>query len=190
VRARGTDVALRILTHERAPLEAFGARTQKTLGALLDDAGVAFEGSSSVFEGVDGLLRTNDAATILPEARTIALPILDGPSLPGVPATADGFIPIDDHGAVPGLADVFAAGDATACPVKHVDVACAQAGTIADVLVRRAGGAVTPQPWRPTIHEHRFAEHGVGDLTLAGDRAAGTAAILAALAGDDPTLVG
>ena len=190
VRARGADVALRVLTHERAPLEAFGDETARAIGALLHEANVAFEGSASVFEGLDGGLRVNDVGTLLPGARTVALPVLDGPSLPGVPATADGFIPVDDHGAVPGLTDVFAAGDATACPVKHVDVGCAQAATIADVLAERAGAHIAPQPWRPTVREHLFAEHGIGDLALAGDQAAETAAIIRVIADDDSTRVG
>ncbi|WP_272474554.1 FAD-dependent oxidoreductase [Baekduia alba] len=179
-RAREHDVALRVISPERVPAEAFGARAQSAVAELLDDCGVAFEGASSVFEGLDGLLRVNDAATILPGARTVALPVLDGPSLPGVPATAEGFVPVDEHGAVVGMTNVFAAGDATACPLKHVDVACAQAAAVADVLAQRAGVAVTPAPWSPAIREHLLVDHGVGDLTLATGRAADAVATLRA----------
>jgi sulfide:quinone oxidoreductase len=185
-RARGLDVALRLVTPERAPLSAFGERTTLAVGRLLDAAGVAFEGGASVFEGIDGLLRVNDAATILPDARTVALPVLDGPSLPGVPATATGFIPVDAHGAVPGLADVYAVGDATACPLKHVDVAAAQAATVADVLAARAGVAITPTPWTATVHEHQLAEHGLGDLVLVHDCTPDATAILRVIADDGP----
>jgi sulfide:quinone oxidoreductase len=145
-----------------------------------------------VFEGIDGLLRVNDAATVLPEARTVALPALDGPSLPGVPATSDGFVPVDAYGAVPGLPDVYAAGDATACPIKHIDIACAQAATIADVLAARAGCAVSPEPWTPQIREHLLSDHGIGDLVpaAAGGHATDTTAILRVIADDDPALLG
>jgi sulfide:quinone oxidoreductase len=188
-RARGLDVALRIVTPERAPLSAFGEQATLRAGALLDTAGVAFEGGASVFEGIDGLLRVNDAATILPAARTVALPVLDGPSLPGVPATADGFIPVDAHGAVPGLGDVYAVGDATACPLKHVDVAAAQAATVADVLAARAGLPVAPTPWTATAREHQLVEHGLGDLTHAHDATADATALLRVIADDGPLRV-
>jgi sulfide:quinone oxidoreductase len=188
VRARGLDVALRLITPERAPLSGFGEATTLAVGRLLDAAGVAFEGGASVFEGLDGLLRVNDAATILPEARTVALPVLDGPSLPGVPMTDDGFIPIDPHGAVPGMADVYAVGDATACPLKHVDVAAGQAATVADVIAAGAGIAVTPVPWTATVREHQLQEHGLRDLTLALDCTAHATAILRVIADDGPSL--
>jgi len=45
--------------------------------------------------------------------RVVALPVLEGPRLPGVPRDAGGFIPTDPYGRVEGLADVYAAGDAT-----------------------------------------------------------------------------
>ena len=49
---------------------------------------------------IDGLLRGSATPRRPARRPTVALPVLDGPSLPGVPATADGFIPVDDHGAV------------------------------------------------------------------------------------------
>jgi sulfide:quinone oxidoreductase len=150
---RRADAGVRLRTAEAAPLEAFGPTAQAAVGRLLDAFGVRFAGSSAGAEHDD------------PDLRIIALPVLEGPALAGVPATADGFIPIDGHGAVPGLDDVFAAGDATSCPVKHVDVACAQAATIADVLAASAGAAVTPVPWRPSVREHLLADFGIGPLS-------------------------
>jgi sulfide:quinone oxidoreductase len=149
---RNADAGLRLFTAEAAPLEAFGPAAQATTGRLLEAFGVRFAGSSSVHGGWG-------------DRPLIALPVLDGPALAGVPATDDGFIPIDGHGFVPGMDDVFAAGDATACPVKHVDVACAQAATIADVLAACAGAAVTPVPWLPNVREHLLGDFGVGMLS-------------------------
>jgi sulfide:quinone oxidoreductase len=187
-RARGLDVALRLVTPERAPLSALGERTTLAVARRLDAAGVAFEGGSSVFEGIDGLLRVNDAATILPGARTVALPVLDGPSLPGVPATAAGFIPVDAHGAVPGLADVYAVGDATACALKHVDVAAAQAAAVADAITAATGLPIIPVPWTATVREHQLVEHGIGDLVLAHDCTSDATTILRVIADDGPPL--
>jgi sulfide:quinone oxidoreductase len=149
-KARRSDVRLRLVTPERVPLERFGPRVAIALTRLLATCGVEVVAEATVFEGVDD--------------RVVALPVLDGPALPGVPLTADGFIPVDDHGAVLGLDDVFAAGDATACPVKHVDVACAQAGTVADALVARTGAAVTATPWARVVGEHLLTDHGIGAL--------------------------
>jgi sulfide:quinone oxidoreductase len=186
VRARGLDVALRLVTPERAPLSRFGEQTTLAVGRLLDAAGVAFEGGASVFEGLDGLLRVNDAATILPGGRTVALPVLDGPALPGVPSTPGGFIPVDAHGAVPGVPDVYAVGDATACALKHVDVVAAQAATVADAIAARAGVSVAPTPWTATAREHLLLDHGLGDLTLAHDCTTEARAILRVIADDGP----
>jgi sulfide:quinone oxidoreductase len=152
---RRADAGPRLRTAEVAPLEAFGPTAQAAVGRLLDVFGVRFAGSSAV---------DPDAAPD-PARAIIALPVLDGPGLAGVPRTAGGFIPIDGHGAVPGMDDVFAAGDATACPVKHVDVACAQAATIADVLAATAGAAVTPVPWLPSVREHLLTDFGIGTLS-------------------------
>jgi sulfide:quinone oxidoreductase len=150
---RQADAGVRLRTAEVAPLEAFGPTAQAAVGRLLDVFGVRFAGSSAGAEHDD------------PDLRIIALPVRDGPGLAGVPCTGDGFIPIDGHGAVPGLDDVFAAGDATACAVKHVDVACAQAATIADVIAASAGAAVTPVPWLPSVREHLLADFGIGPLS-------------------------
>ncbi|MFK9818300.1 hypothetical protein ACJEM6_24795, partial [Escherichia coli] len=40
----------------------------------------------------------------------VTLPRLRGPALAGLPADARGYIPIDRHGLVHGLSDVYAAG--------------------------------------------------------------------------------
>ena len=177
---RIAPLRLRLFTPERAPLERFGGRVAIALTRLLGTSGVEVVSEATVFEGLDDRLRLGAADRFLAEDRVVALPVLDGPALPGVPLTVDGFLPVDDYGAVPGLDDVFAVGDATACPVKHVDVACAQAGAVADVIAARAGVAVIPAPWARAVGEHQLADHGIGVLrwsdattTLALSRACG-----------------
>jgi sulfide:quinone oxidoreductase len=164
-RARVPDSRLRLFTPEAAPLSAFERVAQRGIAELLDEACVTVVPSSSVFEAIDGRARVGAVRTLLGDDQLVALPVLEGPALPGVPSTADGFIPIDDHGAVCGLEDVFAAGDATTCPIKHVDVACSQASTIADVIAVHAGvQEIMPGPWSADILEHRLDEHGLGPL--------------------------
>jgi hypothetical protein len=143
-------VNLRLISCEHAPLERFGPATQAAMARALDTVGIAFTGSARADAG---------------PSRIVTLPVLEGPWLPGVPATAEGFIPVDDHGAVPGVADVYAAGDATACPIKHVDVACAQADAVADLLAARAGAEIAPSPWRAVVREHHLADFGFGALS-------------------------
>ena len=48
----------------------------------------------------------------------IALPVMDGPAIEGLPKDAGGFIPIDEHARVAGVADVYAAGDGTNFPIR------------------------------------------------------------------------
>ena len=84
--------------------------------------------------------------------RIVAMPRLTGPSLPGLAAHAHGFVPIDAHCAVPGTAGrVFAAGDATAFPVKHGGLAAQQADTAAAAIARLAGADTDPTPFSPQI---------------------------------------
>jgi sulfide:quinone oxidoreductase len=68
-----------------------------------------------------------------------------------VPHDADGFIPTDEHGRVPGLDDVYAAGDATSFPVKQGGIAAQQADAAADAIAARAGAPVTAEPFRPVL---------------------------------------
>jgi sulfide:quinone oxidoreductase len=61
----------------------------------------------------------------------IALARLQGPRIAGLPADADGFFPVDPHGRVTGARDVFAAGDATAGPIKLGGLAAQEADAAA-----------------------------------------------------------
>jgi sulfide:quinone oxidoreductase len=159
VRAAGLDVRLRLITPERGPLAIFGARGEASVRALLDEAGVAFRGCTTVVCDVHGrLLEDDDQA--LPEQRVVALPALDGPALSGTPQAAGGFLPVDHHGAVRGAFDVFAAGAATTYPLKQADLACQQASTVAEALAQRAGAYVTPSPWKPVVRAHLLAGRG------------------------------
>ena len=79
------------------------------------------------------------------------MPRLVGPSLRGIPAERDGFIHTDPHGRVPGLEDVFAAGDATTFPVKQGGLAAQQADAVAEAIAASVGADIDPQPFRPIL---------------------------------------
>ena len=80
-----------------------------------------------------------------------ACPACAGPFLPGLPHDAEGFIPTDLHGLVEGEHDVYAAGDATTCPIKQGGIATQQADAAAEAIAARAGADVEPAPFRPVL---------------------------------------
>ena len=81
----------------------------------------------------------------------IALPRLRGRGIPGLPADAGGFLVIDEHARVTGAADVFAAGDATAEPIKQGGLAAQQADAAAEAIAAEAGAELDPRPYRPVL---------------------------------------
>ena len=82
----------------------------------------------------------------------VTLPLMLGPGLAGVPATQpDGFIPVDEHGRVVGLADVYAAGDGVDFPVKQGGIAAQQADAVAAHVAARYGAPVAAAPFRPVL---------------------------------------
>jgi CBS domain-containing protein len=106
------------------------------------------------------------------------LPRLRGPRIDGLPQTVEGFIPVDAHGQVHGLADVFAAGDIASFPVKQGGIAAQQADAAAELIAANAGADLTPQPFRPVLRgllltgrRPRYLRHeltgGAGDVSAA-----------------------
>ena len=129
---------LEIVTPELRPLNLFGPMASDALARLLDRAGIAFEGETVAEAVVGGALLTRDGRMIAADA-VIALARLQGPRLPGLPADDEGFIPVDPHGRVTGVRDVFAAGDATAGRIKQGGLAAQQADAAAEVIASEAG---------------------------------------------------
>ncbi len=124
-----------VITPEAQPLQAFGTTAARATSALLARAHVPVLTSVSITPGVP-----LDALPELPPTR-IALPLLRGPQLPGLPADELGFIPVDDDGRVTGLRNVFAAGDATDRSPKQGGLAAQRAERVAACVTELAGGA-------------------------------------------------
>jgi sulfide:quinone oxidoreductase len=141
---------LSIVTPEAEPLALFGAKASAAVRALLDERGVGFYGGRYPAEVRDGELRLVPDGSI-PADRVVSLPRLRGPSLPGLPYDAEGFIPTDLHGGVNGVDDVYAAGDATTCAIKQGGVAAQQADAVAEAIAARVGAPVQPTPFRPVL---------------------------------------
>jgi sulfide:quinone oxidoreductase len=83
--------------------------------------------------------------------RIVTQPRLVGPRLRGVPSDRDGFIDADAHGRLPRLEGVFAAGDATAFPIKQGGLAAQQADAVAETIAAMVGADIDPQPFRPIL---------------------------------------
>ena len=79
------------------------------------------------------------------------MPSYVGRPTDGIPGDERGFIPVDHHGHVHGLSDVFAAGDATDFPIKQGGLAAQQADTVAATIASDLGLKVEAEPFRPTL---------------------------------------
>jgi sulfide:quinone oxidoreductase len=144
----GVDISL--VTHEQEPLELFGPVASSAIAKLLTERGIELLTSRYP------IAFDNRVLTLSPEGdveadRVVTLPRLEGPSIGGVPTDSQGFIPTDPSGYVRDLADVFAAGDATAFPIKQGGLAAQQADAAADEIAALAGVEIEAEPFRPVL---------------------------------------
>ena len=146
-----SEVELSLVTPEEEPLGIFGSPASAAVRRLLDEAGVALHTSSYGAPGRPGWLDISPGERRLPVDRVVTLPRLVGPRLRGVPGGRDGFIHTDAHGRLAGLDGVFAAGDATAFPIKQGGLAAQQADAVAEAIAASVGAEIDPQPFRPVL---------------------------------------
>jgi len=142
--------SLMIVSPEERPLEVFGPLASDAVGRLLIRAGVEFLPGAAPDSRLGDSLLLRDGRVIAADA-VIALPRLVGRSVRGLPADADGFIPIDEHARVAGVPGVYAAGDITAGPVKQGGLATQQADAAAEAIAAEAGVEIEPRPYRPFL---------------------------------------
>jgi sulfide:quinone oxidoreductase len=142
-----TQVAL--VTPERRPVEAFGESSSEAVAEMLEMRGVAFHSASPV-RAEPGRLTLEEGEPVRADA-VVALAQLLPPRLEGLPQGERGFIPVDEHGRVPGLPGVYAAGDATAFPLKQGGIASQQADAAAEAIAADLGEDLEPLPFRPEL---------------------------------------
>jgi sulfide:quinone oxidoreductase len=175
------DVALALVTPEDEPLGLFGRAATEAVTGLLAKRGVEVHTRSHPVRHEDGSLYLIPERTLAAE-RVIALPRLQGQRIDGVPQTVDGFIPVDVHGRVYGLEDVYAAGDITSFPVKQGGIAAQQAAAAAEAIAAQAGSDVEPNPFRPVLrgllltggrpqYFRQDITGGVGDTSITSEEA-------------------
>jgi sulfide:quinone oxidoreductase len=146
-----SDVELSLVTPEEEPLGIFGNAASAAIRRLLEERRVALHTSSYGVPSSGGWLDVSPGQRGLPVDRVVTLPRLTGPRLRGIPCGRDGFLHTDAHGRVAGMDGVFAAGDATAFPVKQGGLAAQQADAVAEAIAASAGADVDPQPFRPVL---------------------------------------
>jgi sulfide:quinone oxidoreductase len=145
-------VRLRLVSPEARPLALFGDEASDSLARLLAAAGIEYVPTHYTSAQGGGIAVQSPATDYV-----VTLPILQGPELAGVPSTRpQGFIPVDEYGRVPGLDDVYAAGDAVDFPVKQGGLAAQQADAVAEHVAASYGANVEPSPFAPALRGMLF----------------------------------
>jgi sulfide:quinone oxidoreductase len=148
---REVDVKIAIVTPESGPLAIFGPTASAAIGDLLGGRGIEMIPSSTVREVREDGIRLSPGDRVIGPAEAVALPVMEGPAVEGLPADEDGFIPIDDYSRVKGIDDVYAAGDGTSFPIKQGGLATQQADAAAEDIAHRIGAGPAPEPFRPVL---------------------------------------
>ena len=172
------EIKLSLITPEAEPLAIFGAQASAAVRGLLEQAGVALHTRSLVAGRHPGWLDLAPGDRGIPADRIVIEPRLVGPRIRGIPCGRDGFLPTDRHGRLPGLDHVFAAGDATAFPIKQGGLAAQQAAAVAETIAATVGVDIDPQPFRPVLR----------GVLLTGAAARYLRADISGGAGDDSTI--
>ena len=134
------------VTPEEEPLELFGPDAARAVRPLLEGRGIELA-CSSLPAAIEGRALLLVGGGRIHADRFVTMPILRGPALPGLPSDRDGFIPVDAHGRVSGIEDVFAAGDVCSFPLKQGGLATQQADAVAEWIAAGLGAPISPAPF-------------------------------------------
>jgi sulfide:quinone oxidoreductase len=148
VRRMGLMVETTVVEPMASPIEAVGAEARGRLMKELADAGITVLQTDHV-DVYPGAVVLEPSGQRLEVDRVVALPVLRGRPIAGVPADANGFIEVDRYGRVRDLDSVWAAGDGTAFPVKSGGFASEQADVVAEDVAALAGADVERRPFDP-----------------------------------------
>ncbi len=137
----GDACRLSVLTAEEVPLEMFGAQAAGAVvpKLALMDIEIACGAVVSSFDW--GRLAMEDGTSRSAD-RLVALPVMLGPELEGLPMDDQGFVRCAADGSVPGAPGVRVIGDAGTYPLKKGGLACRQADAVAAAIARDLGAEV------------------------------------------------
>jgi sulfide:quinone oxidoreductase len=145
------DVEITFVTPEERVLPLFGSRASADVHAMLDETGVCVRCGFVPEIPRKGTVLLHPTGDWIEADRIVALPVVRGRRISGLPCDSDGFLPIDSFARVAGVSDVYAAGDGANFPVKQGGIACQQADVLAAHIAREAGIPVDVQPFRPVL---------------------------------------
>ena len=145
------DVELSLVTPEERPLAVFGSGPSDEVAELLEHVGIAVHCSSHAEVPRKGTVLLHPGGEEIACDRVVTLARLRGNEIPSLPADENGFLPIDAHGRVVGVDDVYAAGDGANFPIKQGGIACQQADAVAEVVAKAAGASIEPRSFRPVL---------------------------------------
>ena len=134
-------VELHLVTPEPRPLDVFGPEASAAVAELLAAGRITTHLGVRAKATQPNSIDVGDGEIVTVD-RLVALPVLEGRRLDGIPSSASGFTPVDDAGVVDGLEDVYAVGDITDRPIKQGGLACPQADVAAAHIAARAGADV------------------------------------------------
>jgi sulfide:quinone oxidoreductase len=150
--AEGAEpIEIVIVTPEEGPLAIFGPAASEAVATMLDLRGISVRSGSHAREAGGAVLELLPGGERLEVSAIVALPVLRGPSIPGLPSDEQGFIPIDDHGGVKGLEGVYAAGDGANFPIKQGGIGTQQADAAAEAIAAGLGADIEPRPFHPVL---------------------------------------
>jgi sulfide:quinone oxidoreductase len=150
LRSRGvTDVTLSLVSPEREPLALFGTRVSEEVATMLDANGIEFVAGHALRLHAGRLVLAGGGD--LSAETAISPPRLSGPRVAGLPHDRDGYLRVDEFCRVIGVERVFAAGDATAYPVKQGGIATQHSDVIAAVLAAELGVPGPVSEFRPVL---------------------------------------
>ena len=149
-RAENTEAELTVVTPEDAPLGLLGSEASEAVTARLREHGITLVTGAYPDAFAGGELRLVPGPPIAADV-VVALPRLRGVPLAGVPQDDEYFVHVDATCRVPGLDDVYAAGDVTTFPVKQGGLAAQQADAAAETIAAAAGADVVASPFDPVL---------------------------------------
>jgi sulfide:quinone oxidoreductase len=142
---------LTLVTPEDVPLAVFRGAGSDAVAGLLAQAGIDVTTATYVRDYDGQVLELVPGGRTLAADRVVALPVLAGPAIAGLPNDPGGFVHVDEHGRVPHRDGVYAAGDVTTFPIEQGGLAAQQADVVAALVAAAAGFPVRQPRTRPQL---------------------------------------